>query len=152
MNDELKERVHALLHAHHVDIAFNERGYGAIAGAITALLAEVRAETEARVVEAAANECSDRSKRYTCTAIELEKLGHLSTGEEVRLEARMARECEQAIRALAPGDYVAVRREDFGVLAEAAEELEARIRMERAGYESSRADEIRAALSRAAIS
>lgn len=116
---------------------------------LTALLAEVRAETEARVVEAAANECSDRSKRYTCTAIELEKLGHLSTGEEVRLEARMARECEQAIRALAPGDYVAVRREDFGVLAEAAEELEARIRMERAGYESSRADEIRAALSRA---
>lgn len=52
-------------------------------------------------------------------------------------------------RAFYPGDYVAVRREDFGVLAEAAEELEARIRMERAGYESSRADEIRAALSRA---
>jgi hypothetical protein len=46
-------------------------------------------------------------------------------------------------------DTVTIRRNDFEVIAEAAEELEARIRMERTGYESSRADEIRTALSRA---
>lgn len=54
---------------------------------------------------------------------------------------------ESRPRSRAPG--AEERREDFEVIAEAAEELEARIRMERAGYESSRADEIRTALSRA---
>lgn len=99
---------------------------------LASLLAEVRAETEARVVEAAAQVC-----------------------EDIALDPRdsrpnsMALECRDHIRALAPADYVAVRRDDFEAIADAAEELEARIRMERAGYESSRADEIRAALSRA---
>lgn len=86
----------------------------------------VRAETEARVVEAA-----------------------VRAAEILARQRQGAWRVADAIRALAPADYVAVRREDFEVIAEAAEELEARIRMERAGYESSRADEIRTALSRA---
>lgn len=151
MNDELKERVHALLHAHHVDIAFNERGYGAIAGAIAALLAEVRAETEARVVEAAVQVVTTCWK---CGGlVHAAALPHcldecapqrFEEGDEAPYSDE-----ESAIRALASADYVAVRRDGFAVIAEAAEELEARIRMERAGYESSRADEIRTALSRA---
>lgn len=101
--------------------------------------AGIRAETEARVVEAAAQ-------------VALTYHENLSFGAEITAESASIDTCiaiEMAIHAIAPADYVAVRREDFGVLAEAAEELEARIRMERAGYESSRADEIRAALSRA---
>lgn len=88
--------------------------------------AGIRAETEARVVEAA-----------------------VRAAEILARQRQGAWRVADAIRALAPADYVAVRREDFEVIAEAAEELEARIRMERAGYESSRADEIRVALSRA---
>lgn len=100
----------------------------------------VRTETEARVVEAAARHCEDASVLVDRSDVSQEKRAF---GCELLLRVAVD------LRALAPADYVAVRREDFEVIAEAAEELEARIRMERAGYDSSRADEIRAALSRA---
>ena len=138
MDAELKDRARALV----------ERWFPAPGGEpewskavmvddLTTLLAEVRAETEARVVEAV--------KRAI-------------VGLRYDNPAQSAEECAwddalwgayRAVERLAPADYVAVRREDFEVIAEVAEELEARIRMERAGYESSRADEIRTALSRA---
>lgn len=122
MDAELKERARAWLEDVGLYGYIDSEGH---VEALTTLLAGVRAETEARVVEAA-RACCDLDRGCDC---------------EVLIADR--------IHALAPGDYVAVRRDGFDVIAEAAEELEARIRMERTGYDSPRADEIRTALSRA---
>lgn len=150
MDAELKDRARALV----------ERWFPAPGGEpewskavmvddLTTLLAEVRAETEAQVVEAAAQVAARVARTNSKLSREMEDHDLLAASNRHRAIAIAVRKVEAQIRALAPADYVAVRREGFEVIAEAAEELEARIRMERAGYESSRADEIRAALSRA---
>ena len=68
---------------------------------------------------------------------------------EEAVELDTVRACVAAIRALAPRpDHRLAARSDRATVIEAAAELEQRIRAERAGYDVSRAEEIRAAIDR----
>lgn len=117
MADRDREAAVDLASEFFVDFGPNdERWHDLFKDRMSAIVAKARAEgaasERAAATAACAAECNQRAAKYTATAIDLEKLGHVGTGEEVRLEARMARECESAIRALSPEGWVGVRRED----------------------------------------
>lgn len=121
MGDRDREAAVDLASEFFVDFGPNdERWHDLFKDRMSAIVAKARAEgaasERAAATAACAAECNQRAAKYTATAIDLEKLGHVGTGEEVRLEARMARECESAIRALSPEGWVGVRREDLAAL------------------------------------
>ena len=98
---------------------------------LTALLATVATEAHAKAVEII---------RQTLAECAEEDYVAWDTLESILIER---------IRSLQPNpSLVVVARADLDVLTEAAAELEQRIRAERAGYDVSRADEIRTAIDR----
>lgn len=101
----------------------------------------VRTETEARVVEAAADIAAREGLRAShATADEWESL--LRCPDRIR----------EQVRALAPADYVAVRREDLEWLLEEAETCEVRMPTSNPTMKAKCAERfqrVRAALSRA---
>ena len=109
MGDAIDERVTQF----SVDWALSERETEALHD----LLAEVRAETEARVVEAAAQVCRIRRQMYEG---DLERALGPESRTMARIRIGVAAVLEGDIRALTPADYVAVRRDDFEVIAGAA--------------------------------
>ena len=128
-------RVRTLLIRHGVDMSMPANREMAVD--LTAFAESVAAEAHAKAIEAAA-----RVIDYTAPGVD-------PVTHEEAVELDTVRACVAAIRALAPRpDHRLAARSDRATVIEAAAELEQRIRAERAGYDVSRAEEIRAAIDR----
>ena len=138
--DNARERVLDVLEKHARNsglVAWAGLNGSPLIADLTALLDTVAAEAHAKAIEAAA-----RVIDYTAPGVD-------PVTHEEAVELDTVRACVAAIRALAPRpDHRLAARSDRATVIEAAAELEQRIRAERAGYDVSRAEEIRAAIDR----
>lgn len=153
--DNARERVLDVLEKHARNsglVAWAGLNGSPLIADLTALLdtvaAEARAgmkEQAARIPEQQARNLEDVVRSNVVGADQVDQLWIDRLREEHEEFCRMA----DAIRALQPDPaLVVVSKGDRATVIEAAAELEQRIRAERAGYDVSRADEIRAAIDR----